>query len=126
MNRAMLVLLVAAAACAGCAAPERAYRTDVKVVKVSPAETPHQYLVEIRIVVIRPDGTEGVLTAPKMLVVAGPEAEMKACDAAERNGVFCKALVKETAASVEAVTTAIVKAEGREVLSNSQSISVAK
>ena len=123
MTRAMLVLLAAAAACAGCAAPERAYRTEVKV---SPAGTAHQYMVEVRIVAIRPDGTEGVLTAPKMLVTAGHEAEMKACDAAERNGVFCKALVKETAASVEAVTTAIVKAEGREVLSNSQSISVAK
>jgi hypothetical protein len=123
MNRAMLVLLVAAAACAGCAAPVRAYRTEVKV---SPVGTAHQYMVEVRIVAIRPDGTEGVLTAPKMLVTAGHEAEMKVCDAAERDGVFCKALVKEAAASVEAVTTVTVKAEGRQVLSNSQTISVAK
>jgi len=99
-----------------------AYRTDVKV---SPAGIPHQYVVEFKIAETAPDGTTK-LFSPKITVTAGQEAEVKASEREDRDGVFCKALVKEHGDSVEALTTVTVKTGGIETMSSSQAMTVTK
>lgn len=128
MKKGMAVLALVGVLCAGCARGDRScsYRTDVLV---RPSDTPQQYVVEFKVLRARPDRPESetdLLAAPKLTVRAGHEAEVKVCDEKEENGFFCKALVKEDGAAVNAVTRTVVKVAGKETHNSSQNIALAR
>jgi hypothetical protein len=98
---------------------QAAYRTETVV---KPGQAPHQYLVEIKVTDVQRDGRTDVLTAPKLVVKAGEEGRIVVGDAKGENGVFCTALVRETAVGLEALTTIVVKEKGAEKLNTAQTI----
>lgn len=88
--------------------------------------------MEFKITKVAKDGKADVLdmlsvsSTPKLVVKAGQEGQIKIGDENEENGVFCTALVKETDASIEAITSVTVKEKGSEKMSNSQSVTMKK
>jgi hypothetical protein len=126
MKKGIAGLALLGSLCAGCATTQQSYTTDVTVWR---SDTPQQYVVEFKVSKTPLQGTKGetdLLSAPKMTVKAGQEAEIKVCDEKEDNGVFCKALVKEDGAGVNASTRVVVKAGGRETLNSAQNMILAK
>jgi hypothetical protein len=116
---------------AGCGSPSLPppYRTEVKV---TPSDTAHQYVVQFGITEVAKDGKTNLLNSPKVVVEAGQEAQIMVGEEhtvrgqRRQSGIFCTAIVRETPAGVEAVTTVTVKKNGLEKLSTSQSIALKK
>jgi hypothetical protein len=106
-----------------------AYRTEATV---TPSDTAHQYVLQFVITELAKDGKTNVLNRPKVIVEAGQEAQIMVGeehtvgDQRRQSGIFCTAIVRETAAGVEAVTTVTIKKNGIEKLSTSQSMAVKK
>jgi len=126
MKKGIAGLALLGIMCAGCATTQPSYTTDVTVRR---ADTPQEYVVEFKVSKTQLQETKGeteLLSAPKMTVKVGQEAEMKVCDEKEENGVFCKALVKEDGAGVNAATRVVVKVAGREALNSAQSMILGK
>ncbi len=115
--------MLAAVMVAGCATTQKSYQTTTAV---SPAGQPQQYMVEFKIRETGEDGKQNVLSAPRVTVKAGQEGQIKVCGEKEENGVFCTALVKETANGVEVHTTVTVKEDGTKVLNTLQKTVVTK
>jgi hypothetical protein len=126
MQKAIVGLALLGVMCAGCATTQPSYTTDITVRR---SDTPQQYVVEFKVSKTQLQGTKGatdLLSAPKMTVKAGQEGEIKVCDDNENNGVFCKALIKEDAAGVNAATRIVVKVAGMETLNSAQNMTLAK
>ena len=99
------------------------YRTETTV---TPSDTAHQYVVQFRITEVAKHGKTNVLSAPKVVVEAGQEAQVMVGEQGGQSGIFCTAIVREIAPGVEAVTTVTIKKNGIEKLSTSQSMAVKK
>lgn len=123
MRQRIVRALMAAGICGTCVAGQPSYKTEVKI---SPAATVHEYIVEFKITSTGKDGKPDVVGAPRITVNAGQEGRIKICDREERDGVFCIALVNENEGSVDALTSVIVKARGQETLNCAQNVVVTK
>jgi hypothetical protein len=107
-----------------CVSAQAGYRTEVKV---TPSAEPHHFVVEFKIIQAEKGGKTDVLSAPKMVVKAGEEGQVKIVgDEKEQTGVFCTALVKETNGGIETTTSVTVKEKGSEKLNHSQTTAMSK
>jgi len=106
-----------------CVTAQAGYRTEATIRPVGEA---HQFEVTFRIMEVAQDGKTNVLSAPRIVVTAGQEGQIRIGSEAakEEDGVFCTVLVKEADDGVEAVTTVTIKEKGSEKLSTSQSITL--
>ena len=116
MRYESVVIALAAVMLAGCATTHKSYQTTTTVSPVGQ----QQYTVEFNIQETAGDGTQNLLSAPKLITKAGEEATIKACDEKEEDGIFCTAIVNEIADGIEALTTITVKEDGKKVLNTSQ------
>lgn len=103
--------------------PASSYHVDVKV---APAGEPKQYMIEFRISETQAGGKTNVLSAPRIVTLAGQEGRIQVSDGEEQSGIFCTAQVNEKEDGIEAVTSVEVKEGGKTLWSNSQSTTVKK
>ena len=123
MKAVMTIAALAGLMLGGCATAPHSYRTDVKV---SPTASPHQYKVDFNLAEVGPDGAATTMSSPSITLNAGKEGQISVCDDQEKDGLFCKALVKENKDSVEVSTRVMLKAKGRETFNSAQSMVVTK
>ncbi len=119
----MIVMVLTGLVCGGCVTKQLSYKTYVKIL---PDKIPHQYIVNFKITETGPDRKENILSAPTIHIIAGQEAEIKVFRGKESDGIFCKALVKESGDSVEALISVTLKAKDKETLNTTQNIIVMK
>jgi hypothetical protein len=116
---------------AGSFSVHAAYQTEVTV---TPESEPHQYRAEFVITETGEDGKATVLAKPIVISNAGQEAQAIVgidnrtgnVEAAKKNGVLCKALVKEMGTGVQATTTVTVNKNGVTMLRTVDNITVRK
>lgn len=118
-----IIAVVTSLLLGACLGAEAAYRTEATV---TPSGAAHQYVVQFKITDMAKDGKADVLSAPKLVVEAGKEAQVFVGDDQGQSGVFCTAIVREVADGIEGVTTVTIKDKGVEKLSSTQSITVKK
>ena len=116
MKYTTLAVVLAAVMVAGCATTQKAYQTTTTV---SPAGK-QRYTVGITIQATAENGEQDVLSTPTITVPAGEEGKITVGDEKEENGVFCTVLVEEKENRLEALTTILVKEDGRTMLNTSQ------
>lgn len=116
MRYSILAAVLASVMVSGCATSQKSYQTTTTV---SPAGQ-QQYTIGWTIQATEEDGSENVLSTPRVTVQAGSEGSIKVCDDNEENGVFCTALVTKTPQGLEALTTVTVKKNGKAMLKTSQ------
>lgn len=92
------------------------YRTTTTV---SPADQQQCYTVAFTIHEKGKDGKDVLGSAPTMSLPVGEEGFMEV-GKKEEGGIFCTALVNETAKSVEALTTVTVKDDGENIFNTCQ------
>lgn len=116
MRYSILAVVLACLMASGCATAQKSYHTTTTV---SPAGQ-QQYTVGWTITSTEEDGSENVLSSPRVTLQAGKEGKIEVCNETEENGVFCTALVKKTTQGLEALTTVTIKEDGKTTLNTSQ------
>ena len=118
MKKTIIAMAMGVLICSGCTSTQKSYQTSATVTQTKQA---HQYTVEFKIKDIE-GKTENIVSAPKLIIKAGEKGEVRLCDEGGNNGVFCTALVTENENWIEAITKVTIKSEGKEDLSNTQTI----
>ena len=124
--RIMIGLFIGAALSTGCATAHKSYQTYQTSAVIVPAAQPHQYNAEFRISSGQTDRQLGHPFNPRVVLKAGEEGKIAACDAAEENGVFITAVVTERGDQAEARTKIVVRTAGKDALDSSQTFVVAR
>ena len=122
MKYGTLAIVLAGVMAAGCVTTQKAYQTTTTVSPVGQ----QQYTVGWTIQTTEKDGSQRILSTPKVTVPAGMEGKVELSDDKEGNGVFCSVLVNEKANGFETLTTVIVKENGKTMLHTSQKTLVKK
>jgi type II secretory pathway component GspD/PulD (secretin) len=102
-------------------AGSHSYVTEATIQPISQAEK--QYLVTCKIT----DKCHNQdLSAPKLTVKAGQQAEIKQCNDNESSGIFCTALVNEKDNGIECVIKVVIKENGKEAINHTQILTLKK
>ena len=110
--------------------PPAGYRTDVTV---TPADEPHAYFVNFRIIEAGKDGKDTAVMVPRLLLKAGAQGQAKLvvgewvdADGATRSEsmVVCTARVQETVTGLDVTTNIVLKVKGVEKLNTSHTVSL--
>ncbi len=104
--------------------PANTYGVKLKVAPVEGVE--NQFVVEFRISEKASDGKENLLSAPKIMLLAGNEGVIKVVDDGERNGVICTATVTPKEGELRVDTLVTIKRDGKVLWSCSQETTVVR
>lgn len=104
--------------------PPNTYGVNLKIARVEGQA--NQFMVEFKISEKQPDGSEDLLSAPRITVMGGSEGIIQVVDEGENNGVICTATVTPKEAALLVATCVTIKRDGKVLWSCSQETMVAK